>query len=311
MDGRDIRDIRILLNPSARSGRARRSLARALAAHLPAPGERIEVIESRSPEHFRELTRAAQEEPLDALGIAGGDGTVALALSALTGPNRVPLGLLPVGSGNDFARHLGVPRSLAGALAALTGGRRSRVDCARVEPGGARLCCVASLGLDEMALQIIHGSRFPRSKALNMYASLRGLLAYGPRPLRVSWQGGSFEGEVMFAAVTNTRSYGGGFMLCPDARVDDGLLNLCIVKRSGRLRLLANFSKILTGDHVALPEVVLASSPWVRLESPDGPFRFALDGELPAQATPVDIVCEPRALEVLLPAHENPPEKEA
>jgi diacylglycerol kinase (ATP) len=304
-----VRRIRILLNPSARSGRSRRALARALARRALPPGERLEVVESRSAEHFRDLTCAAQEDALDALGLAGGDGTVALALSALTGPNRVPVGVLPVGSGNDFARHIGVPRTLVGALAALTGGRRRWVDCARVSPGGTRLCCVASLGLDEPALRIVHGSRFPRSKALNLYASLRGLFAYEPRPLRVSWQGGSFEGEVMFVAVTNTRSYAGGFLVCPDASVDDGLLNLCIVARSGRARCLVNFPRILAGGHGALPEVVLAASPWVRLESPGEPFPFSLDGELPVQGTPVEIVCEPRALEVLLPARGSAEER--
>ena len=227
---------------------------------------------------------------------------MALALSALKGANRVPVGVLPVGSGNDFAKDVGVPRALVGALAALVSGRWRWVDCARVSPGEARLCCVASLGLDELALRIVHGSRFPRSKALNLYASLRGLLAYTPRPLRVSWQGGAFEGEVMFAAVTNTKSYAGGFMVSPGARVDDGLLDVCIVKRSSRARLLANFPRILTGTHGVLPEVVLASSRWVRLESPGEPFRFSLDGELPAQTTPVEITCEPRALRVLSPA---------
>ena len=176
------------------------------------------------------------------------------------------------------------------------------MDVARVTPGGARFCCVASLGLDQLALEIVHGSRFPRSKALNMYASLRGLLAYQPRPLRISWQGGEFEGEVMFAAVTNTKSYGGGFMVSPDARIDDGRLDLCIVKRSGRARLLLNFPRILKGTHAVLPEVVLTKSPWVRIESPTDPCCVSLDGELPVQATPIEIACEPRALQVLVPA---------
>jgi diacylglycerol kinase (ATP) len=291
--------ILILLNPSARSARARRTLALALSRAPALSTARAEVIESRSAEHFRELVAHAQGDDYDAIGLAGGDGTVALALSALAGPNRAPYVVLPVGSGNDFAKDIGV--SLAAALEALHSGEPRWVDVARVTPGGARFCCVASAGLDQLALEIVHGSRFPRSKALNIYASLRGLLAYTPRALRLSWEGGEFEGEVMFAAVTNTRSYGGGFMVSPDARIDDGRLDVCIVRRSARARLLLSFPRILKGMHAMLPEVTLTASPWVRIESPTDPCAVSLDGELPVQATPVEIACEPRALQLLVP----------
>src|SRR5205085_12330134 len=127
-------------------------------------------------------------------------------------------------------------------------------------------------------------------------------LAYTPRPLRIAWEGGAFEGEVMFAAVTNTKSYGGGFMVSPRASIDDGRLDLCIVKRSARSRLLFNFPRILRGTHAVLPEVELRTSPWVRIESPADACSVSLDGELPVQATPVEIACEARALQLLVPA---------
>jgi diacylglycerol kinase family enzyme len=107
----------------------------------------------------------------------------------------------------------------------------------------------------------------------------------------------------MFAAVTNTKSYGGGFLVSPHARIDDGQLDICIVKGSDRVRLLRNFPRILKGTHTALPEVVMATSSWVRIESPTAPCSVSLDGELPIQTTPLDIVCEARALQVLVPPH--------
>jgi diacylglycerol kinase (ATP) len=289
-----------VVNPSAHSGRAPKALARARAAAR-GDGLRLEWVESRSAEHLGDLVRAAQEDDLDALALAGGDGTVTLALGALPARNRVPLAVLPAGSGNDFAKEVGVPRALPEAFAVLADGSPRWVDVARVGPGGDRYCCVASVGLDEMALRIIHGSWFRRSRALNLYAALRALLVYRPRPVRVTWQGGAFEGEVMFAAVTNTRSYGGGFLVSPAARVDDGALDLCIVRRTGRLRLLRQFPSILQGTHGALPEVIQATSPWVRMEGIDGELPVALDGELPRATTPVELRCEPRALQVLVP----------
>jgi diacylglycerol kinase (ATP) len=262
---------------------------------------RVEWVESRSAEHYRELVRQAQADEIDVLGLAGGDGTVALAISALNGPNRVPIGLLPVGSGNDFAIDLRIPRALPRAFELLAKGTARWIDLARAEPGGDRYCCVAAVGLDELALRIIHGSGLPRCKALNIYATLRALWVYRPRPVRVEWQTGAFEGEVMFVAVTNTRGYGGGFMVSPAARLDDGLLDLCIVRRTGRLHLILNFPRIFKGTHNEMPEITLATSPWVRLTGLDGTLPVALDGELPRLTTPLELRCEPRALQVIAP----------
>ena len=293
--------IRLIVNPSAHSGRAWKALARAGLVGNESGDTALEWVESRSPGHLGELVRAAQDDDLDVLALAGGDGTMTLALGALPARNRIPVAMLPVGSGNDFARDIGVPRSLTEAFAVLRGGVPRWVDVARVGPGGDRYCCVASVGLDEVALRIIHGSRLRRSRALNLYASLRALLAYRPRPVRVAWEGGTFEGEVMFVAVTNTRSYGGGFLISPAAKVDDGALDLCIVRRTGRLRLLRQFPRILRGTHGGQPEVVQATSPWVRIEGFDEQLPVSIDGELPQSLTPVELHCEPRVLQVLVP----------
>jgi diacylglycerol kinase (ATP) len=299
------RRIRVLVNPSAHSGRARQALART-GQHRSAADLHLEWIESDSAAHFRDLVRAAQDDDLDALAVAGGDGTVALALSALPRDNRVPLAVLPLGSGNDFARHLGIPRGLDGALGVLRDGTTHGVDVATAHPGGHRYGCVASVGLDELALRIVHGSRWPRCRALNVCAALRALWAYRPRPVRVTWHDGSFEGEIMFAAITNTRSYAGGFLVSPAARLDDGRLDLCIVRRTARARLLWHFPRIFKGTHGDLPEVLLASSPWVRVESLAEPLPVALDGELPQTTTPLELRCEPGGLRVLAPRPEGP-----
>jgi diacylglycerol kinase (ATP) len=288
--------VKVIVNPSARSGRAWKALrSTSLAAH----GVQLQWVESRSADHLSTLVREAQDEDLHALGIAGGDGSVTHALAGLNGRNRVPIGILPVGSGNDFALNCGVPREVHGALEMLIHGTPRQVDVARIQGMNRRFCCVAGVGLDETALRIIYGSWLPRSKALNIYAALRALVTYRPPAIRMGWEGGSFEGEVMFAAVTNTTSYGGGFMVTPDARVDDGTLNLCIVKRTSRLKLLAHFPRILKGTHGVLDEVILAKSPWVRIEN-DGPaLPVPLDGELGMAQTPVELRCDPKGLTLL------------
>jgi diacylglycerol kinase family enzyme len=157
----------------------------------------------------------------------------------------------------------------------------------------------------------VHNSGLPRCKALNIAAALWALFTYRPRPLRIRWQGGTFEDEVMFAAVTNTRGYGGGFLISPGASVTDGALDLCIVARSGRLALLSKFAHILRGTHAGLPRVTIAQSPWVTIEDLSGEdlsggdlsggAQAALDGELPDSATPLRLECEAGGLEVILP----------
>jgi diacylglycerol kinase (ATP) len=244
--------------------------------------------------------RAAQREPLHAVGLAGGDGTVQHALAGLEpGLSPVPIGVLPVGSGNDFALHCGVPRSVEAALDALIHGEPHRVDLGELS-SGRRFCCVAGVGLDELALRHVYASWLPRSKLLNIISALRALVAYRPRRVRITWEGGVFDGEVMFAAVTNTRSYGGGFMVAPGASVDDGCLDVCIVRRTRRLRLLTRFPRILSGTHTELEEVVMARSPWVRIES-DAPLPVPLDGELELAQAPFEVKCARAAVQIMVP----------
>ncbi len=257
-------------------------------------------VESRSADHFRDLVRQACGDGMEVLGVCGGDGTVTLALEALDGPHVPPVGLLPVGSGNDFARAAGVPAEISSSLALLRHGNPRSVDVGRIEPGGKRFCCVVSVGLDEVALRIIHGSWLPRSKALNVQAAVRALCVYRPQSVRVTWQGGSFEGEAMFVAVTNTPSYGGGFQINPEARIDDGLLNLCIIRRTGRLRLLRQFPRILRGTHGVMPEVIQVAGASFKIESGGEPLPVAVDGDLTPLMTPVEVSCEPGRFSVMV-----------
>jgi diacylglycerol kinase (ATP) len=291
------RRVRVIVNPTARSGRGPRGL-RGLEAAAPA-GLDVEWIISRSASHLRELVSEAEAGDYAAVAVAGGDGSVRHALSALGTPGRIPLGVIPIGSGNDFALDVGIPRDPAAALAVLARGKTRRVDVGRA--AGARYCCVASVGLDEVALDVVHHSGIPRCKALNIVAALWALFTYRPRPMRIRWEGGCLEEEVMFAAITNTRGYGGGFLVSPRARVDDGLLDLCVVRRASRLSLLSKFARIMRGTHEGLPEVVLAQSRWFSIEDLRGGARAALDGELPDTGTPLLVSCEPGGVEVLVP----------
>ncbi len=301
----NILSIQALLNPSAHSGRARRLLKSW--SRAPAAACSLDWQLSRDAQHLQQLVRAAQTAPLDALLLAGGDGSVQLAANALRGPQPVPLAILPAGSGNDFARELGVHRTTP-PWQLLEQGVERRVDLGQLAPNGKRFCCVASVGFDHQALELIHSSALPRSRLLNVYAAVRAILSSRPVRLKIRWQGGSFDGPARLAAVTNTRGYGGGFLLTPAARIDDGLLDICVIGNLSRAALLMQFPRIFAGSHGAHPQVLLAQSPWVRIEAPDGPLPVCLDGERAGEErTPIELSCLPQALRVLsLPQEISP-----
>jgi diacylglycerol kinase (ATP) len=295
------RRIRLLVNPSSRAGRGLELLRRYLATEK-IPG--LDWTESTSGEHWKDLVRQAQDDELDVLAIAGGDGTVTMTLNALESQNRVPLAIVPAGTGNDFARDLGIPVGIGEACDVLRNGITRRVDVGlAVWPDGSatRFGCVASVGFDHRALETVYQSGYPRSKALYFFASLRALLSYQPQRIRVTWADGEFDGALMFLAITNTRDYGGGFRISPQAKIDDGLLNLYLLPKTGRVRTLLEFARVSFGRPRSIPEVIQAATPWVLIESPDAPVPVAIDGEPLRHRTPVLLTAEPAALAVIVP----------
>jgi len=295
------RRIRLLVNPSSRAGRGLEQLRRYLATDKMPD---LNCVESTSADHWRHLVRQAQDDNLDVLAIAGGDGTVTMTLNALEGPNRIPLAIVPTGTGNDFARDLGIPVAIEEACDVLRNGVTRPVDVGRAvwaDGSATRFGCVASVGFDHQALETVYHSGYSRSRGLYFFASLRALWSYRPQQVRVSWPDGEFHGPLMFLAVTNTRDYGGGFRISPRARIDDGLLNLYLLPQAGRLRTLGEFMRVSLRRPRPIGEVVQAATPWVRIEAPDAPMPVAIDGEPLRHSTPVLLTVEPAALAVLVP----------
>jgi diacylglycerol kinase (ATP) len=283
--------IRILVDAAGR-----RSALRAL-QKIALDGAQLEWVECTSPLDLQERVRQAQGETLDALGLVGGDGTIGLALNALEARNPVPLGIIPVGERNDFAQNLGIPSAPVAALHLLCSGQAQRVDVGRATWPGRLECrrrygCAASLGLGSCGL--------PWARWQVVQAMLAVPWHYEPRRVRVSWRDGSFEGEVLVAAVTNTRGCR-GLVLAPRARFNDGLLDLCLIQRTGRLRALTKLPCLWRGTHGDLPEVIQTQTPWVRIDGAGADLPIALDDAAATSTTAIEFHCEPAALQVLLP----------
>ena len=243
--------IRFLLNPSSGRGTGKASLdrIRVLASKLGAG-----LCVSRRMEDLAEQARRAAADGVERLLVAGGDGTMHLAIQGLAGTSCA-LGVIPLGSGNDLAGTLGIPPDLDAAVERAVKGEIRRVDLLRVD----ETFCVsyAGVGFDSEVTRYANETKILRGPLIYFYAVIHTLITFAPPRMRVVWDGGTFEGKVMFAVVNNLPRFGGGMRIAPDAVIDDGLLDLVIVREVPKPVLLSIFPKVYNGKHVNHPRCVI------------------------------------------------------
>lgn len=286
----------ILLNPSAGRQRARRRFSKALEV-LRSKGAEPDIQESRSREHLIELARQAAEAKPELVVSAGGDGTHHYVINGLAG-SSVPLGILSLGSGNDFANGLGVPLEPRAAAGTLLDGVPRTIDLARV---GTRFYgCIAGAGFDSVVTRFanervhwVHGS------PAYAWSILRCLKYYRPHRVEIRSSARDYSGDVIFVTVGNSVSYGGGVKMAPQARLDDGLLDVCVVPKMSRLELLRWVPSAYRGQHLRHPRIEYFQAAQVTLESASRLELFG-DGEF-LQELPATIEAVRGALRVIVP----------
>jgi diacylglycerol kinase (ATP) len=287
----------ILVNPKAGRGKAQRLLRAALQV-VRRPGVTAEVQESRDAQHLLALAQRAAAEKPDAIVSVGGDGTHHYVLNGIVG-SEIPLGIIPAGSGNDFAQGLGIPIPARAAAEAVLAGHTRRVDLARV--GNAVYGCVAGAGFDSVVTRYANQRvRRLRGRWAYAWSILRCLESYRPEPLEIVSDVREFSGEVVFAAVGNNVSYGGGIRLTPRATLDDGLLDVCIVPYLGKWELLRWLPRAYRGEHLRHPRIIYYQAHKVSLSATSRLELFG-DGEF-MQELPATIEVVPGVLPVLVPA---------
>jgi len=286
----------ILFNPKAGRGKAPQVLREALEV-MRRQGVELEVQESRDAQHLMALARQAAAEKPDAIVSLGGDGTLHYVMNGIMG-SEIPLGVIPCGSGNDLAKGLGIPTQARAAAETLCAGNIRRVDLGQV--GNTFYGCIAGAGFDSVVTQYAN-ERVRRLGGAWAYAwsILRCLRSYRPTPLRVVSDTQQFSGEVIFAVVGNNVSYGGGIHLTPRAKLDDGLLDVCIVPYIGKLELLRWVPRAYRGEHLKHPRILYFQARKVSLSSTSHLELFG-DGEF-MQELPATIEIIPRALPVIVP----------
>lgn len=241
--------IRFLVNPSSGRGTGRANLdrIRILASKLGAG-----LCVSRKVGDLAEQARRAAEDGIERLLVAGGDGTMQYAVQGLAGTSCA-LGVIPLGSGNDLAGTLGVPPDVDAAVERAVSGEIRRIDLARV--GETYSVSYAGVGFDSEVTRYANEMKILRGPLIYFYAVIHTLITFVPPRMRIVHDTGEFEGRVMFTVVNNLPRFGGGMRIAPEAQIDDGLLDLVIVKEVPKSVLLSIFPKVYNGKHVGHPAV--------------------------------------------------------
>jgi YegS/Rv2252/BmrU family lipid kinase len=285
------------MNPAAAGGRPLRLLPK-VREKLTALGLPHRVVETRDMEHASGAAAEAASAGETVVAM-GGDGLVGVLASAVRSIG--PLGVLPAGRGNDFARTLKIPQDVEAACEVLAEGNLRELDLG--EANGRHFVSIASAGYDSDANRIANDAKFIRGNLVYLYGALRALAAWKPALFTVRADGleRRFEGYTVIAA--NARYYGGGMCVAPRASMSDGMLDMVFIEQTSKLRFLSNLPKVFSGKHVELEEVSGLRAREVEI-SANRPFDVYADGDV-LTSLPATMRVLPGALRVLAPKAER------
>lgn len=290
------RSVALLVNPHAGGGRALRQLPSVL-AELDRLGLRVVAHETSSLSHGCELAIAAADEGRLVVPFSG-DGLIGAIAGALRDRPDAVMGLLPGGRGNDFARGCGIPDDPVAACRVLAEGREGAVDVGDVD--GHTFVGIASVGFDSEANRIANEAPAWLGRMVYAYGALRALVSFKAKTFTVTIDGTRHELRAWTVAAANGKAYGGGMLLAPDARLDDGELDVVFAAPATRRRFVRCLPRVFKGTHVELPEITVLRGREVEIAA-DAPLTVYADGD-PIAQLPTTVRAVPAALRMMLPA---------
>jgi diacylglycerol kinase (ATP) len=290
------RRLALLVNPTSGKGKLAGS-AEAVGARLEAGDCQVTSMAGRNAAESAELARSVVAEGYDALVVMGGDGMVHLAIQAVVG-SATTLGVVPTGTGNDVARALGIVlRKPVEAAGVVIAGHTRQMDVGRV--GSSYYATVLAAGFDSLVNERANAMSWPKGQMRYNLATLAELRVFRPLSYTLELDGESLSCEAMLVAVGNCPSYGGGLRMCEGARIDDGLLDVVIIKPISKVELVKVYPKLFKGSHVSHPAYVHRQVRRVTIRA-EGIIGYA-DGER-IGPLPATVEVMPSALSVFAPA---------
>lgn len=298
--------VRVILNPWADRGRAGRLKEKLL--EWSRPYGSFEIVETAEPGHAKILAAEAENDGCEIVVAAGGDGTIHEVVNGLVrgGRSEMTLGVIPIGSGNDFAYALGLPTDPEAAVKKLFTGRARFVDLARIEDDKGRYAIVDNgIGIGFDATISIESRNITRIHGFAMYtlATLRTIAFYYQTPyLEIRFDDQHVAQEALLLAVGVGPRAGGGFLLTPTANHDDNLLDSCLVHPVSRFTMLNMLPRVMKGTHITSKHVTNRRNQYIDIKA-NMPLPIHTDGEIFAyprdDVRRVTITSLPQAINVI------------
>jgi diacylglycerol kinase (ATP) len=276
--------MRVILNPMARDGTGRR-LRGVIERELDRRRVPFDLVQTEGPWHARELALAAIGAGIDRVVAAGGDGTIHEVANGVldSGRSGVALGLIPIGTGNDFVKLVPGTATRDAAFATLASGVIVPVDVgvAHWDGQSERFVNAMGTGIDVEVVRLLRRSPLLPGGVAYVSALIRALMRFRPLAVELTVDGRTLNQRIMNLAVCNGVSIGGSFRICPDARNDDGVLDICLIGEMTMWRNARMVPRVLTGTHAGRDGVTMLRGAAIHLRmSRGGPLPFQLDGEL-------------------------------
>jgi len=294
----------VILNPWAGRGAGRQKRPE-LERELRQLGVDHAKVETHGRGGAIELTYQALERGYKCIAAAGGDGTINEVVNGLLGSReqggpQATLGIVPLGTGSDFVKVLNgvVPNDAVGAARRLAAGSTRLVDVGQAN--GRYFINGVGMGLDAQVAHETTKIKILKGVAVYLVGVIRALASYTSYPMTVRFDDQEVRRRLLFASVANGRCQGGTFWMTPDASIDDGLLDLCLVDKMRLPAIIRHIPNLMEGSHTRLRWVTMGRARRITVDSA-GPMPFATDGEvLATDARHVEINVLPQALEVVV-----------
>ena len=301
-------EMQLIVNPEAANGAVGKNWPR-MRDFLHSEGARFDAVFTEEPGHATQLARQALDDGYRTIVAVGGDGTVNEVINGLVEEGgvdpEVALGIIPWGTGADFARMLGIPRDYMEACRHLLRSEPRPVDLGRItclregQEVERYFINAAGLGFDGEVAEIVN--RFPKvlgGTITYLACLLISLVTYRNKNVELSFDGQPVRGRVNSVVVCNGRYFGGGMFIAPGASFDDGLFEVVILGNLNKLEVVVNLPRIYKGTHLTHPKVSHFSAKEIHVEAKERMFLQA-EGELIGEA-PATFRVIPRALRVLV-----------